>query len=62
MKATKPLCAKAVTPINAIKNIIIGNMKNFLRLTYNSKISLIVEIFEKNQSFDQNEYVVIIIS
>ena len=45
MKATKPLCAKAVTPINAIKNIIIGNMKNFLRLTYNSKISLIVENF-----------------
>jgi|TARA_Y100001949_G_scaffold160646_1_gene152396 hypothetical protein len=45
MKATKPLCAKAVTPINAIKNIIIGNMKNFLRLAYNSKISLIVENF-----------------
>jgi len=45
MKATKPLCAKAVTPINAIKNIIIGNMKNFLRLVYNSKISLIVENF-----------------
>jgi|TARA_B100001971_G_C18122756_1_gene500350 hypothetical protein len=45
MKATKPLCAKAVTPINAIKNMIIGNMKNFLRLAYNSKISLIVENF-----------------
>ena len=45
MKATKPLCAKAVTPINAIKNIIIGNMKIFLRLAYNSKISLIVENF-----------------
>ena len=53
MKATKPLCAKAVTPINAIKNIIIGNMKNFLRLAYNSKISLIVEnfILEKNLEY-----------
>ena len=45
MKAIKPLCAKAVTPINAIKSMTTGNMKNFLRLTYNSKISLIVENF-----------------
>ncbi len=43
MKATSPLCANAVTPINAIRSMTIGNMKNFLRLTYNSKISLIVE-------------------
>ena len=42
MKATRPLCAKAVTPINAIKTTIIGNIWNFLLLTYNSKISFIV--------------------
>ena len=45
MKATNPLCAKAVTPIKAIKSIIIGNMWNFLLLTNNSKISFIMPNF-----------------
>ena len=43
MKATSPDWAKAVTPIRAINKIIIGNIWNFLRLTNNSKISLIVD-------------------
>jgi len=43
MNATSPLCANAVTPMSAINKIIIGNIWNFLLLTYNSKISLIVE-------------------
>jgi len=43
MKATKPDCARAVTPINAINKIIIGNMWNFRLWTNNSKTSLIVD-------------------
>ena len=43
MNATRPLCASAVIPINAINKIIIGNMWNFLLWINNAKISLIVE-------------------
>ena len=43
MNATRPLCASAVMPINAINKIIIGNMWNFLLWINNAKISLIVE-------------------
>jgi len=43
MNATSPDCARAVIPIRAINKIIIGNMWNFLLLTNNSKISLIVD-------------------
>ena len=43
MNATRPLCASAVMPINAINKMIIGNMWNFLLWINNAKISLIVE-------------------
>ena len=43
MNATRPVCASAVTPINAINKIMIGNMWNFLLWIKNAKISLIVE-------------------
>jgi len=43
MNATRPLCASAVMPINAINKIMIGNMWNFLLWIKNAKISLIVE-------------------
>ena len=45
MNATRPLCASAVMPINAINKIMIGNMWNFLLLINNAKISLIIENF-----------------
>jgi len=45
MNATKPLCAKVVTPISAIKSIIIGNIWNFLLWINSAKISLIIENF-----------------
>jgi hypothetical protein len=48
MNATSPDCARAVTPINAISKIMIGNMWNFLLLTSNSKISLIVDNLDNN--------------
>ena len=43
MNATRPLCASAVMPINAINKMIIGNMWNFLLWINNAKISLIIE-------------------
>jgi len=42
MNATRPDCARVVTPISAISKIIIGNMWNFLLLIKSSKISFIV--------------------
>ena len=39
MKATSPLCAKAVRPIMAINKTIIGNMWNFLFKIKNSNTS-----------------------
>jgi len=53
MKATSPLCAKAVRPIMAINKIIIGNMWNFLFKIKNSKTSLITPnlLIEYNSSF-----------
>ena len=43
MNATRPLCASAVMPINAINIMIIGNMWNFLLWINNAKTSLIIE-------------------
>lgn len=43
MNATSPDCARAVTPINAINKMMIGNMWNFLLWINNSKISLTVD-------------------
>ena len=43
MNATRPLCASAVTPINAINKTIIGNMWIFLLWIKNANTSLIVE-------------------
>ena len=42
MNATSPVCANVVTPINAISNMIIGNMWNFRLFIKSSNISLIV--------------------
>jgi len=44
MNATKPDCASAVTPINAIKRNKIGNIWNLRLAEYNSKIALSVFI------------------
>jgi hypothetical protein len=43
MKATRPDCARVVTPIKAKSKIMIGNIWNFLLLTNSSKISLTVD-------------------
>ncbi len=53
MKATSPLCAKAVRPIMAINKTIIGNMWNFLFKIKNSNTSFNTPnlLIEYNSSF-----------
>ena len=57
MNDTSPDCASAVTPINAINRIMIGNMWNFLLCMNNSKISLIVENLDIYHVLSTEDYI-----